>query len=806
MSRTRVTAAAVLVVCAGGAVAGWKAHAPGCEAAGWKARSPVATSGDIGWTLREPAQPENAQPNTQPKEKPAAEEPFVGISVRDTPEGVVVGWIFPGPAGGDGFNSSLGLTRGDNIDALYAGEAIDAEHRVVIESAQAFKDFIATLTPGEKLTIEARRSPEAVPTASIPKGGLGGEVTTYTITVAPKSRWTGTIKRGLGGRTIAEVPEGEFEALILDLAAEVGVRKVEGGLDGLLPYLQRVQKTNLDPNSLPCVVRGFARPLSIDTVEGEIARLAGRAADGLPEHVGALVAQVLDLPEHNEVARLAAMEGVDPAQLRDDLRGLVAWQRTQISVGGPGAESQIRGINTTQGRVGLHLAALLREGQAAAAAWEHTAKKHAGAAPMGETPEERVPERVRTAVTGTILAVITFDDDSIGIVGGAGMNTYDMAVISKVYDIGGDDVYRFAQADDAPTGGNHHIIDLAGHDTYEATTGFAGPGVGMMGLSIVDDRAGDDTYRSAEQFSIGAGLFGVGLLLDHAGNDRYENLGPNSGWSIGVGYYGAGLVIDMAGNDTYHGEQLTQGVGGPRGFGAIIDAVGDDAYKANGPSFGSVYGTADVYKGFSQGFGIGVRSYAAGGLGAIYDFAGNDRYEAGEFAQGCGYYFAMGVLHDAKGDDVYVGNRYGQASAAHQAIGVLIDDAGDDSYWSMTAASQAGVWDQSLAVLIDREGNDTYQADGLAQGSAAMQAIGILLDLEGDDAYTAKGNAQQGQGGSNTYHFAADGMFSFSALIDLGSGADAYSPGRSNGTAEATGARHEDEPAQSSLFGVFCDR
>ncbi|VAX39430.1 hypothetical protein MNBD_PLANCTO03-1116, partial [hydrothermal vent metagenome] len=409
---------------------------------------------------------------SQPAETQTAEDGYVGISVRDTPEGVVVGWIFPGPAGGDGFNSSLGLTRGDNIDAVYKGNAIDDEHRVVIESAQAFKDFIATLTPGETLTIEARRSPEAVPTASIPKGGPGGEVTTYTITVAPKSRWTGTIKRGLGGRTIAEVPEGEFEALILDLAAEVGVRKVEGGLDGLLPYLQRVQKTNLDPNSLPCVVRGFARPLSIDTVEGEIARLAGRAADGSPEHVGALVAQVLDLPKHDEAARLAAMEGVDLAQLRDDLRGLVAWQRTQISVGGVGAESQIRGINTTQGRVGLHLARLLHEGYAAAAAWEQTAGEHAEAEPMGE-----ITEKVRAAVAGDILFVVVFDDGSIGVVGGPGANTYDMTVVSKVYEPGGDDEYNFAQADDAPMGGNHHIIDLAGNDTYEATTGFAGPGV-----------------------------------------------------------------------------------------------------------------------------------------------------------------------------------------------------------------------------------------------------------------------------------------------------------------------------------------
>src|SRR5690606_13020052 len=146
--------------------------------------------------------------------------------------------------------------------------------------------------------------------------------------------------------------------------------------------------------------------------------------------------------------------------------------------------------------------------------------------------------------------------------------------------------------------------------------------------------------------------------------------GPASGWSIGAGFYGAGIVLDLDGADTYHGEVLTQGVGGPRGLGAIIDAAGDDSYKANGPGFPSVYGTEGVFKSFSQGFGYGVRGYAAGGLGALWDLGGADRYEAGEFSQGCAYFFALGLLHDRAGDDTYIGNRYSQAAAAHQAIGV----------------------------------------------------------------------------------------------------------------------------------------
>jgi hypothetical protein len=157
---------------------------------------------------------------------------------------------------------------------------------------------------------------------------------------------------------------------------------------------------------------------------------------------------------------------------------------------------------------------------------------------------------------------------------------------------------------------------------------------------------------------------GIGLLIDRAGDDVYENLGAAGGWSRGAGLYGAGLLRDLEGADVYHGETLCQGVGGPRGLGAIIDAGGDDRYTANGPNFPSVYGTEGVFKGFSQGFGYGVRSYASGGLGAIWDLGGADRYEAGEFSQGCGYFFAMGVLHDTGGNDEYIGNRYSQAGGS----------------------------------------------------------------------------------------------------------------------------------------------
>jgi hypothetical protein len=364
-----------------------------------------------------------------------------------------------------------------------------------------------------------------------------------------------------------------------------------------------------------------------------------------------------------------------------------------------------------------------------------------------------------------------------------------------VVDAGGDDEYY-------ATGlrlGCRMIIDLEGDDLYTGTP-QQGPGGALLGVSLIDDRAGDDRYEG-DLLSAGAAMYGVSLLVDRDGNDIYVG----KEWSLGAACYGAGMILDLGGGDTYLGEFLCQGVGGPRGFGCIVDASGRDLYRANGPE-PSAYGTPAVYQAFSQGVGFGFRHYAAGGIGLISDRGGDDRYEAGEFAQGGAYYYALGILHDAAGRDIYYGNRYAQGFAAHQAIGILADDAGDDTYWGMTAASQGAAWDVSAGLLIDRGGNDSYQADGLAQGAASMQAIGVLADLGGTDRYAAGGGAVQGRSGGNTYHYHETGAFSFSVLLDLGGADDWYSTDRSDGSTVSTGVPKEDRPQDSPLHGLFIDR
>lgn len=722
--------------------------------------------------------------------QPLSEQPHLGLILRDSDSGPVVSWVYPGPFGGTGFGSTSGIQRSDNVDAIYLGD-VTPDSRTPISSAAQFNELTAKLAVGSSFSIEYRRSPDADTNASIPKGGPGGEVQSLTVTVADRDTWTGTITRGLGARVIDELAEGEFESALIEDARELDILDADGGLNQLIALLGRTLDASLDPNMLPSVVQGFRRPLSLDEIEANIGGLAHTLGRGEPakEQAVELLSTVLDIPAR-------AMDGANKdAEWRARAEQLVRVMRDSVYIYDEHALDHISLIRASAELAPEYVGESLHQ-----LGWIDKFWQLATVAPDADVPDE-----IRQAVTGDIVGITRLRDDRIVVVGGDGPNTYDMSKLALVYDTGGDDTYNWpasAPALGSPTG----VYDKAGNDRYISTADFAGPGVGVFGLSIVEDLEGDDLYESTTIGSLAFGLFGVGIIIDHAGADTYRNTGPGSGWAIGAGFYGAGLIVDRFGDDTYEGEKLVQGVGGPRALGAILDCDGNDSYKANGPNFGSVYGTEGVYVGMSQGYGMGVRGYAAGGLGALWDLAGDDQYEAGEFSQACAYFFAMGIMHDFEGNDRYKGNRYGQGTGAHQALGLLIDSAGDDTYWSMTAASQGGTWDLTVGMLIDHSGNDTYQADGLAQGSASMQAIGILIDAQGDDFYNAKGGACQGQGGSNTYHWDAEKIFSFSALLDLGSGNDTYSSGRQNNTVAGLGAKNEESPGNSTLYGVFDDQ
>lgn len=372
---------------------------------------------------------------------------------------------------------------------------------------------------------------------------------------------------------------------------------------------------------------------------------------------------------------------------------------------------------------------------------------------------EPLPEALVGAVTGAVLTAEMVPGLGWVVIGSLEDNSYDMSRIAAVLDPGGADEYRWT----ALRTGMQAVIDLGGDDRYWGA-GLQGPAAGILGMSIIDDHAGDDRY-DAPWLGAGAALAGAGVLVDRAGNDTYRV----ERWGCGAAIGGAGLLIDSKGSDDYEGSLFVQGVGGPSALGAIVDVEGNDRYRAAGVE-PSTYLTPATSLSFSQGVGFGFRTRLAGGTGILLDLSGDDRYFAGEFSQGGGYYLGIGIARDAGGRDFWNGDRYAHGWSAHQAVGVLIEDAGDDVFLSRTAASQGAAWDQSVSVLVDRSGNDTYRADGLAQGAAAQQAFAMLIDCGGDDTLDAAAPTCQGGSGPNEYHFEETGARSVSVLLLL----DAY--------------------------------
>jgi hypothetical protein len=364
-----------------------------------------------------------------------------------------------------------------------------------------------------------------------------------------------------------------------------------------------------------------------------------------------------------------------------------------------------------------------------------------------------------------------------------------------IIDVGGDDSYSQAGANADRERPLSVALDLAGNDTYAAPRPADGLGIGtdgaplgghfgagVLGVGILWDEAGDDTY-TAERRTQGCGLFGVGVLVDGGGADVYNAVADAQAHAT-AGY---GLLIDKAGNDRYHAYVASQGFARPNAAAALVDLSGDDEHIANDedirfPSPQNPEHNASL----CQGAGVGERAdyvdgiSLAGGVGVLVDAAGNDRYSCGVFGQGVGYWLGAGLLIDFGGNDEYSGHWYVQGASAHFAAGVLVDGGGDDAYFARQNMAQGAGHDVGIGVLVDLAGNDRYTAPTLALGASNAGGIGLFVDHGGDDRYETPARSCLGWVNHNTGFRALIG--SYGLFLDHG-GTDTYTgrdgqPGR----------------------------
>ncbi|MHC4695330.1 MAG: hypothetical protein ACYTFA_01155 [Planctomycetota bacterium] len=369
---------------------------------------------------------------------------------------------------------------------------------------------------------------------------------------------------------------------------------------------------------------------------------------------------------------------------------------------------------------------------------------------------------------------------------GSGDDVIDGTDTLLVVDLGGDDAYTGAVA-----ASNAHrpiglLLDCGGNDRYEAL----GPtqGAGLCGVGILLDAGGNDHYR-ASRYAQGVGQFGFGLCADLGGDDDY--FVKYSGQ--GCGYFGVGLLLDSGGSDRYRLYADGQGLGGVGGVGILADRTGNDFYEAvrdakitGRPSYHSP--GQDISVSNAQGCAMGRRGDGAdghswaGGLGALFDSEGDDKYVSGNWTMGTGYWFGMGFLHDGGGNDEYRGVSYSQATGAHFCIGALIDEGGNDLHVGEVTSNMCLAWghDFTIALLLNIGGDDVYDVKDNGISYSINRSVTALIDVGGDDRYVGKAGNRPGtalfserfraSGGTSGYF--AD-TTSIALFLDVG-GTDTY--------------------------------
>ena len=610
---------------------------------------------------------------------------YLGIDVVVRPEGLMVWRVLPGPLDGTLLDCAS-VARGDLIVSI-DGEAASIESWNAISARES----------GSKVRIGYR--------VGEPRGwrgepNLAGEARELSVTLDDESIWRGWCHSG-------ELPP----LRALELKADVDCAALVRALDSMGPAarargekliasLDTIAPTHGDPATPPLLRAMMAEPAKSEALVRAaicdasdfrttpwrggaklVLGLSGNSGAPLPEPHGAFKIEraedgvnYLDFLLNGARALFEQSVARDPAP-PSGLRSLVVERLDELLVRGP---------HSRESMVALQAIPLMNPAKAAAILAHFDVTDEFSPSLLSGEPSS-VPDTIKTAVEGSILAAREIPQIGWVVVGAAGPNRYDLGRIAAVLDLGGDDTYAWKQA----PGQHRLVIDLAGNDVH--TGGEIGPGGSLGAISVIDDRAGNDRYEGGA-LTAGTAL-GVAAIVDRAGDDVYS-AGP---WSLGAAAGGVGAYIDFEGRDQRQSGEFSQGCGYYLGLGIAFDAAGDDVSVA-------------------------------------------DRYGLGSAA-----HQSAGIAIDLGGNDIYVGRTAAHLGAAwDESLGYFVDAAGDDSYradgLSIGAAAQ-----QALAIAIDRGGADQYRAASVTIGAVAdneyhfdakgLGSFAVFFDLAGFDLY-----------------------------------------------------------------------
>ncbi len=254
-------------------------------------------------------------------------------------------------------------------------------------------------------------------------------------------------------------------------------------------------------------------------------------------------------------------------------------------------------------------------------------------------------------------------------------------------------------------------------------------------------------------------------LPDNADLNAY--LGRQSGWKIGGtgnDYYSGDykFILDFGGDDVY---DLSYDPDNPHGV-IIIDLSGNDTYRSQTDfTLGSGCLSVGLLFDFEGNDRYDAKSFSIGsgffGMGMLYDVSGDDRYDGDTHVQGAGS-FGLGLLIDEDGRDMYNAALYSQGFGFIEGLGSIFDINGADSYYAGGKYKDILRYDDhylslsqgfgyglrpyasgGIGAIVDIAGNDTYYSDIFAQAASYWWSLGVIYDSTGNDNYTC---FQYGQG------------------------------------------------------------
>jgi hypothetical protein len=322
---------------------------------------------------------------------------------------------------------------------------------------------------------------------------------------------------------------------------------------------------------------------------------------------------------------------------------------------------------------------------------------------------------------------------------GPGNDSLNLDGVLFALDTGGSDTFTGSPLKPGLT----TVISYGNHNSF-VNCGFA-----AFGISEIFD-FGDVNSFVCKDGGNGAAVCGVSLVFSSGEKNTYQG----HDLTEGAAFDGVGLLLDLGAHGTYKCRSISQGFGGVKGFGALVNPRGNCLYDADDKTIDNPSPqTAQHNVSMSQGAGFGRRAdpgdghSMAGGVGVLVNGGDDNSFSCGVFGQGVAYWYSLGCLATFGKHNKFNGVWYVQGSAAHYSLAVNLGFGGHDTYTATMAQSNGQGHDYSIGMLHTRGGNDLFNCQGGALGSGRWNGIGF---------FCAKGNNNQFSALGESYGFAAD--------------------------------------------------